>query len=633
MDVGGAAFATTKQIFRHHDTTAPPAKEIEQQETIQLVAKGKSYLSYFYVGVCSSVLYLAPSSNDNDGVLFQNNKIDNEQCEGSTTTNDEPTAQPIALEIYYHKPARAMDLQWATNAFIEKNLPTHTPTIADLPTKIQQQLSQFNNLYKNVQTGDRYSLQYIPGNGISLLLNDELLGMAGNDLSLQEEQEFARLIYSVWFGSEVPFSESMKKELLTPLEPAVVERIPSHSSSKRRLTYCATENAALAKNNGGAALKRSNTASILATSSAKKQSSDTMTEEEIKLLESLGILELLKDSSSSSSSSHEQVAPDSGNAFTNKLSNLNNNIDATHSTPSDTPSSKYTPSLSRIRHFMLPPKNITTTLPQLENKSYEDINTSASDAESSTTTTSTIKTYNNPEKNHDYINDQEEYKYNPILLGIGGTLFLLPHLAVLLSLPPVLRGRGAPYLPTFGNKLNTMFDLIRSHAMHRSAKKYSTMPKHTQQQSQLRFVDLGSGDGRVVFRAAREGIFHKSVGYEINPALHLFANLRKIITPRYWSTTNFYMRDLWKIQLHQYDVVAVYGLAPIMKRLGQKLEEELKPGSIVVSNVFEIPGWRASTKKIGTGDGGDGENKEMMRGSGEGVYLYRVPECFGQGKR
>ena len=32
----------------------------------------------------------------------------------------------------------------------------------------------------------------------------------------------------------------------------------------------------------------------------------------------------------------------------------------------------------------------------------------------------------------------------------------------------------------------------------------------------LRFVDLGSGDGRLVFRAAREGIFDSSSGYEIN---------------------------------------------------------------------------------------------------------------------
>ena len=108
----------------------------------------------------------------------------------------------------------------------------------------------------------------------------------------------------------------------------------------------------------------------------------------------------------------------------------------------------------------------------------------------------------------------------------------------------------------------------------------------------------------MVFRADREGLFAKSVGYEINPALHVFANCRRIMTPRYWSSTQFYMRDLWKIQLHQYDVVAV--------RLGKKLEEQLKPGSIMVSNVFEIPGWRVN---------------DMNRG--KGVYLYSVPECSG----
>jgi hypothetical protein len=61
--------------------------------------------------------------------------------------------------------------------------------------------------------------------------------------------------------------------------------------------------------------------------------------------------------------------------------------------------------------------------------------------------------------------------------------------------------------------------------------------------------------------------------------------------------------------LHRYDVVAVYGLAPIMQRLGTKMERELLPGSIVVSNVFEIPGWKPSVK-------------------GTGVYLYSIPECF-----
>jgi hypothetical protein len=192
---------------------------------------------------------------------------------------------------------------------------------------------------------------------------------------------------------------------------------------------------------------------------------------------------------------------------------------------------------------------------------------------------------------------------NKIMLGIGGTLFLLPHLAVLLSLPPVLQRRGAPYLPTFRSKLNEMFDLIR-------AQIHNPVPNHN-----LTFVDLGSGDGRVVFRAAREGLFHTSVGFEINPTLHLFAQARKMITPKYWYNTKFGCGDLWKIELGNYDVIAVYGLAPIMDRLGAKMKKELKPGSIVVSNVFKIPGW-----------------KPIPSHKSEGVHLYRVPECFGSKK-
>ena len=197
---------------------------------------------------------------------------------------------------------------------------------------------------------------------------------------------------------------------------------------------------------------------------------------------------------------------------------------------------------------------------------------------------------------------------NKILLGIGGTLFLLPHLAIILSLPPVLQRRGAPYLPTFGNKLDIMFDLIRRHV--------STSSSMSSPSSLKKFVDLGSGDGRVVFRAAREGIFQKSVGYEINPALHMWVKFRQMITPKYWSSTQFYLGDLWKVKLHHYDVVAVYGLYPIMERLGKKLQQELKPGSIVVSNVFEIPNWKAVSS---TASGSS---------QGKGVYLYQVPECY-----
>lgn len=76
--------------------------------------------------------------------------------------------------------------------------------------------------------------------------------------------------------------------------------------------------------------------------------------------------------------------------------------------------------------------------------------------------------------------------------------------------------------------------------------------------SKLKFVDLGSGDGRIVFRAAKERLFGLSVGYEINPLLHLFASLQRILRgPAVWSSTRFYLRDLWNVDLRDADVVAV----------------------------------------------------------------------------
>uniref|UniRef100_A0A7S4K0N9 Methyltransferase domain-containing protein n=1 Tax=Odontella aurita TaxID=265563 RepID=A0A7S4K0N9_9STRA len=199
--------------------------------------------------------------------------------------------------------------------------------------------------------------------------------------------------------------------------------------------------------------------------------------------------------------------------------------------------------------------------------------------------------------------DNGKIEMHPALAaGLGAALLL--NLGIVLSLPPVIRGRGAPYLPTFGRGLDAMFRQIR---------RQPSVSAKLERGEAMKFVDLGSGDGRVVFRAAREGIFDGgSVGYEINPVLHGWALLRRLVqAPKYWSSTDFALRDLWKVDLsNNVDVVAVYGLQPIMKDLGGKMKSELKPGSIVVSNVFAVPGWRAQGGAI------------------DGVYLYQVPNCW-----
>lgn len=171
----------------------------------------------------------------------------------------------------------------------------------------------------------------------------------------------------------------------------------------------------------------------------------------------------------------------------------------------------------------------------------------------------------------------ESNKLHPFVwIGVG-TAFLA-NVAVLLSLPQAIRGRGkqvcrfscgsvysrpipsflflihavgAPYLPTFQRSMDAMFSQLQSEpALRRRLLKGNDG-------TTFQFVDLGSGDGRVVFRAAREGLFSQCIGYEINPLLHGFAVTRRWIAPRYWSTTQFQCRNIWNVDLRQADVVAV----------------------------------------------------------------------------
>ena len=421
----------------------------------------------------------------------------------------------------------------------------------------------------------------------------------------------------------IPFNEAMKKKLFTQSEPVMDGGSHGYDSD---VDVSATKTAIQKKQRPQNMLKSSKAVALATAARNAADQSSKMTEEERELFESLGILDLVKEDTTSttlSSSSSDDLQ-------------VNQKQKSIQTSDTDTPllqepasskSSIHTNKISvwsRIRNSVFH-RTPTLNRGQLDNPGIDIIDTRQNIvvSEISQAETPLLDGSFRQKADTEYTTEAES-KYNPILLGIGGVAFLLPHLAVLLSLPPVLLQRGAPYLPTFGNKLNTMFDLIRNHTLHSQYLKQ----KHIQQS--LKFVDLGSGDGRVVFRAAREGIFSKSVGYEINPALHLIAGTRKLVTPKYWSNTNFYVRDLWKIQLHSYDVVAVYGLSPIMEKLGKKLKEELKPGSIVVSNVFEIPGWRVCTKT--DIDGGIDNKQKMSSTTGQGVFLYRIPDCFGKTK-
>jgi protein-L-isoaspartate O-methyltransferase len=102
-------------------------------------------------------------------------------------------------------------------------------------------------------------------------------------------------------------------------------------------------------------------------------------------------------------------------------------------------------------------------------------------------------------------------------------------------------------------------------------------------------IDLGSGDGKILFSLAKQGI--PAVGVEINPYL-VWRSRRLASQLKVKPLVKIKRQSFWKLNLANYDVVFLYGIPHIMDRLEKKLLAELKPGSRVISNRFQFPNWR-----------------------------------------
>lgn len=123
--------------------------------------------------------------------------------------------------------------------------------------------------------------------------------------------------------------------------------------------------------------------------------------------------------------------------------------------------------------------------------------------------------------------------------------------------------RGAPYLPTFQREIDQLLAKLK-------------LPK------KATVVDLGSGDGRLLISAAKLG--YTAIGYEINPVLWAISSWRLRKYPR--ATVR--LKSLWAADLAQTDLVFTFGITRIMPKLEQKFRKELKKGSYVACNTFEL---------------------------------------------
>ncbi len=102
--------------------------------------------------------------------------------------------------------------------------------------------------------------------------------------------------------------------------------------------------------------------------------------------------------------------------------------------------------------------------------------------------------------------------------------------------------------------------------------------------------DLGSGDGRMVITAAKKYGAH-GVGIEIDPALVKKAR-ENAAAAGVSDRVRFVNANLFTADISKASVVTLYLLQSINERLRPKLVRELKPGTRIVSHVFNMgPEW------------------------------------------
>jgi SAM-dependent methyltransferase len=101
--------------------------------------------------------------------------------------------------------------------------------------------------------------------------------------------------------------------------------------------------------------------------------------------------------------------------------------------------------------------------------------------------------------------------------------------------------------------------------------------------------DLGAGDGRVLFIAARD-FGAKAVGIEIGPIQCALIWLRAVASGL-GSRIQVRWANFYKANLQDADVVFVYATSKEVMKLASHLEKEMKKGSRLVSISADFPEW------------------------------------------
>jgi len=165
-----------------------------------------------------------------------------------------------------------------------------------------------------------------------------------------------------------------------------------------------------------------------------------------------------------------------------------------------------------------------------------------------------------------------------IITGIFGGSAVLLSAICLPFVTPALRKICLPFVPATNSQVSNVFKALNGRTV-------ST------------FVDLGSGDGRIVFEASRRG--YKATGIELNPWLVIYSKIQAIRLGLS-SSASFHRKDIWKVSLRAYDTVVIFGVDVMMEQLENKCKKELNSNAVIIACRYPFPNLQPE-KTIGEG--------------------------------
>lgn len=111
---------------------------------------------------------------------------------------------PKALSFYYYVKISGEQFAKAADVTLRENIDDATYQ------RFAGSIAAMNGLYRDVESGDRYLLYYLPGKGTVLELNGKEVGRVPGD-------DFADVYFRIWLGDK-PVDEKMNKAVLESLK-------------------------------------------------------------------------------------------------------------------------------------------------------------------------------------------------------------------------------------------------------------------------------------------------------------------------------------------------------------------------------------------------------------------------------